>query len=127
MGFKEDHPFEKRSQEAARIIARYADRIPVICQKDPRSSVPELDRIKYLVPKDLTVGQFLYVIRKRIKVSAETALYVFVDGVLPPTAALMSSIYEERKDADNFLYLTYSGESTFGGLLEDVKDEKTQA
>jgi GABA(A) receptor-associated protein len=33
---------------------------------------------------------------------------------LPPTAALMSQVYKEHKDEDGFLYVTYSGESTFG-------------
>lgn len=33
---------------------------------------------------------------------------------LASTAALMSNIYEEQKDADGFLYITYSGENTFG-------------
>jgi GABA(A) receptor-associated protein len=28
----------------------------------------------------------------------------------------MSSIYEEHKDEDGFLYFTYSGENTFGDL-----------
>jgi GABA(A) receptor-associated protein len=85
------------------------------------------------VPADLTVGQFVYVIRKRIKLSPEKAIFIFVDEVLPPTAALMSSIYEEHKglytvpfchhdpltslaDEDGFLYITYSGENTFGVL-----------
>jgi hypothetical protein len=31
-------------------------------------------------------------------------------------AAMMSSIYEEHKDEDGFLYFTYSGENTFGDL-----------
>ncbi|KVI09408.1 Autophagy protein Atg8 ubiquitin-like protein [Cynara cardunculus var. scolymus] len=34
--------------------------------------------------------------------------------MLPPTAALMSAIYEENKDEDGFLYMSYSGENTFG-------------
>ncbi|RVW50546.1 Autophagy-related protein 8f [Vitis vinifera] len=68
----------------------------------------------YLVPADLTVGQFVYVIRKRIKLSAEKAIFIFVDNVLPPTGAIMSGIYDEKKDADGFLYVTYSGENTFG-------------
>lgn len=55
----------------------------------------------------MTVGQFVYVIRKRIKLSPEKAIFIFVDEVLPPTAALMSSIYEEHKDEDGFLYITY--------------------
>ena len=29
-------------------------------------------------------------------------------------AALMSDIYEDHKDEDGFLYITYSGENTFG-------------
>lgn len=31
-----------------------------------------------------------------------------------PTAALMSTIYDEHKDEDGFLYIVYSGENTFG-------------
>lgn len=30
--------------------------------------------------------------------------------------ALMSAIYDEKKDEDGFLYVTYSGENTFGVL-----------
>jgi len=29
-------------------------------------------------------------------------------------AALMSTVYEEQKDEDGFLYVNYSGETTFG-------------
>ena len=47
--------------------------------------------------QDLTVGQFVYVIRKRIKLPAEKAIFIFVDEVLPPTAQLMSAIYDEHK------------------------------
>lgn len=66
--------------------------------------------------QDLTVGQFVYVIRKRIKLAPEKAIFIFVDEVLPATAALMSAIYEEHKDDDGFLYVSYSGENTFGSM-----------
>ena len=78
----------------------------VICEKVEKSDIATIDKKKYLVPADLTVGQFVYVIRKRIKLSPEKAIFIFVDEVLPPTAALMSSIYEEHKDEDGFLYIT---------------------
>jgi len=74
---------------------------------------------RYLVPCDLTVGQFVYVIRKRIKLSPDKAIFIFIDNVLPPTAALMSSIYDENKDEDGFLYVTYSGETTFGAAAAE--------
>ncbi|KAL5709197.1 Autophagy-related protein 8g [Ranunculus cassubicifolius] len=86
----------------------------VIVEKAKRSDIPNIDKKKYLVPADLTVGQFVYVIRKRIKLSAEKAIFIFVDNVLPATGAIMSAIYEEKKDEDEFLYVTYSGENTFG-------------
>lgn len=90
--------------------------LKVIVEKAERSDIPNIDKKKYLVPADLTVGQFVYVIRKRIKLSAEKAIFIFVDNVLPPTGAIMSAIYEEKKDEDGFLYVTYSGENTFGYL-----------
>jgi len=94
----------------------------VIVERAEKSDIPTLDKKKYLVPADLTVGQFVYVIRKRIKLNAEKAIFIFVNNVLPPTAALMNAIYEEHKDDDGFLYVTYSGENTFGNLegVEEV-------
>lgn len=115
----------------------------MICEKVEKSDIATIDKKKYLVPADLTVGQFVYVIRKRIKLSPEKAIFIFVDEVLPPTAALMSSIYEEHKDEDGFLYITYvacsvilfrvnpiwtvltygnsySGENTFGEIFDEL-------
>lgn len=128
---------EKRKSEAERIRSKYPDRVPVICEKaDHRSDIPDIDKKKYLVPSDLTVGQFHYVIRKRIKLAPEKALFLFCSNSIPPNAALMSTLYEEQKDEvsvfdfychqvqcivsnsfwiqDGFLYVQYSGESTFG-------------
>ncbi|XP_033511877.1 autophagy-related protein 8C-like isoform X2 [Nicotiana tomentosiformis] len=115
--FKLEHPLERRQAEAARIREKYPDRIPVIVEKAERSDIPDIDKKKYLVPADLTVGQFVYVVRKRIKLSAEKAIFIFVKNILPPTAAMMSAIYEEHKDEDGFLYMTYSGENTFGSCF----------
>ncbi|KAK7820141.1 autophagy-related protein 8f [Quercus suber] len=93
--FKQEHDFEKRRAEAARIREKYPDRIPVIVEKAERSDIPNIDK-------------------KKIKLSAEKAIFIFVDNVLPPTGAIMSAIYDDKKDGDGFLYVTYSGENTFG-------------
>jgi GABA(A) receptor-associated protein len=79
-----------------------------------KSDIATIDKKKYLVPADLTVGQFVYVIRKRIKLSPEKAIFIFVDEVLPPTAALMSSIYEEHKVSLSTTFLHDSTADKFG-------------
>jgi len=60
--YKKDHPFEKRAAEASRIREKYPDRIPVICEKEPRSDIPPVDKRKYLIPMDLTVGQAIVIL-----------------------------------------------------------------
>ena len=75
------------------------------------------NRNKYLIPNDMTMGQLVYVLRKRLSISSEQAVFVFVNNILPPTAAVMSALYEEQRDADGFLYIAYSGENTFGDDL----------
>ena len=115
MKFIKKFPFEKRYKESQNIMKKYPDRLPVIVEKQKNSNINEIDKQKYLVPNDLTIGQFIYVIRKRIKLSPEQAIFIFVDdSTLPNTNALMSSVYYHYKNKDGFLYITYSGENTFG-------------
>merc|ERR1711943_2583 len=113
--FKQEHPFEKRAEVAARIREKYSDRIPVIVEKAPKSTAPDIDKKKFLVPCEITVGKFVFEIRKHMRLSPEHAIFLFVGNTLPPTAALMSHIYERYKDEDGFLYCLYSGENSFGG------------
>lgn len=112
--FKKKFSFEKRRDEAERIMKKYPDRVPIIVEKSKGSQLPDIDKRKYLVPYDLTVGQFIFVIRKRLKLKPEEAIFLFVNNTIPATSALISTIYKEHKDTDSFLYLIFSGESFFG-------------
>merc|ERR1712070_640415 len=87
-------------------------------EKDLRSDIPPVDKRKYLIPMDLTVGQFVYVIRKRISLPADKAIFLFVNNTIAPTQALMSTVYEQHRDPDGFMYMMYSGENTFGGEMQ---------
>uniref|UniRef100_A0A672F3K7 GABA(A) receptor-associated protein b n=1 Tax=Salarias fasciatus TaxID=181472 RepID=A0A672F3K7_SALFA len=93
--YKEEHPFEKRRSEGEKIRKKYPDRVPVIVEKAPKARIGDLDKKKYLVPSDLTVGQFYFLIRKRIHLRAEDALFFFVNNVIPPTSATMGALYQE--------------------------------
>merc|ERR1711862_143569 len=109
--YKEEHPFEKRRAEGEKIRRNYPDRVPVIVEKSPKARIGDLDKKKYLFPSDLTVGQFYFLIRKRISLRPEDDLFFFVNNVIPPTSATMGSLYQEHHEEDFFLYIAYSDES----------------
>ena len=100
-------------QESTRILQKYFDRVPVLV-KPGNKNTPDIDKFKYLVPNNLTIGEFINVIRKRIKLGPEKAMFVFINGVLPPTGSTIFSIYQENSEEDKFLYMIYTLENTFG-------------
>lgn len=108
--FKDIHPLPKRQSESTRITNKYPDRLPIIVEQ---YRTPETVQ-KYLVPKDLTVGQFMYVLRKRCNLDPAEALHIFVDNVIPPASQMMGELYQEFKDLDGFLYIVTHKENTFG-------------
>jgi GABA(A) receptor-associated protein len=115
--FKEQHTFEECRAESDRILLKYPDRVPVIVEKNQGSDLPEIDRKKFLVPADLSFGQMIYVIRKRIRLPPDMAIFLFINNCLVPASALMSQIYKEQCDPNGFLFITFSDESTFGFIL----------
>lgn len=117
--FKSENGYSKRLLESQRISCKYPDRIPVVCQKScsAKNGCPEIDKNKYLIPHDLTMAQFIYVIRKRLKLRPEVALFMFINGKIPSGTELMMTIYENEQDTDGFLYVFYSQENTFGKCI----------
>ncbi|KAJ7977729.1 Autophagy-related protein [Quillaja saponaria] len=75
-----------------------------------------MEKKKYLVPRDMSVGQFIHILSGRLHLSPGKALFVFVKNTLPQTASLMDSTYESFKDDDGFLYMYHSSEKTFGSV-----------
>lgn len=112
--YKEENTFEKRRAEGDKIRNKYPDRVPVIVERAQHSRLGDLDKKKYLVPADLTLGQFYYLIRKRVELRAEETLFFFVNNVIPPTSATMGDIYHEHHEEDFFLYMAYSDENVYG-------------
>jgi GABA(A) receptor-associated protein len=112
--FRTLHSFEKRKGDSKKVREKYPDRIPIIIEKNPKSQLPALHQIKFLVPQNLTAKDVLYIIRKRIKLNHSDAIYIFINNSIPPSGALLSILYDQHKDDDGFLYITYTGENTFG-------------
>ncbi|OQR66778.1 gamma-aminobutyric acid receptor associated protein [Tropilaelaps mercedesae] len=118
--YKEEHTFEKRRAEGEKIRKKYPDRVPVIVEKAPKSRISNLDKKKYLVPSDLCVGQFYLLIRKRIQLRAEDALFFFVNNTIAPTSSTMGALYQEHHEEDFFLYIAFSDENMYGSALNST-------
>lgn len=115
MSFKSKYTFEERFSETYKIIQKYPDKIPIICEKNEKSqTTPNIDKIKYLVPSDLTIAQFIYVIRQRLHLPPGQAIFLFINGHIPPSSCVISEIYDIYKETDGFLYCVYSYENVFG-------------
>src|SRR5690349_21827896 len=90
--FKSEYSLEARKKEYKRIQGQYPDRIPVICERARNSAIPDIDKKKYLIPADFTVGHLMFTIRKRINLPSEQALFLFIHGRIPANGVLLSSL-----------------------------------
>jgi GABA(A) receptor-associated protein len=105
----------ERKITAERIIAQHPSRIPVVveCSEQLQREHP-LFKNKFAVPYDLTLAQFLFVIRKHMKLQPEYAIYAFINNRLHPTTSAIGTIYAQEKTEDGFMYIDIFQESTFG-------------
>jgi GABA(A) receptor-associated protein len=117
--YKKTTPLEERKQKSSKMTTLYPDRVPIIIEMSPSSAsystyIASSHKVKYLVPYDITMGQFIKILRDKIKIKPETALFFFVKNKIFPITSPMGNIYKEHADEDGFLYIEFCEESTFG-------------
>jgi len=116
--YRSEIPFEVRVADARRLREQYPDRIAIIVEPADANQ-PTIDKRKFLVPDDLSVGQLLYVIRKRIKLAPEQALFLMTSqGSIPPNGSSLRQLYDQSHDDDMHMYFTYATEHAFGSSQE---------
>ncbi|KAB0377038.1 microtubule-associated proteins 1A/1B light chain 3C [Muntiacus reevesi] len=116
--FKQRKSLATRREEVAGIRVKFPGKIPVIVERYPREKfLPRLDKTKFLVPQELTMTQFLSVIRSRMVLGATEAFYLLVNNKsLGSMNVTMAEIYRDYKDEDGFVYMTYASQEMFGCL-----------
>jgi GABA(A) receptor-associated protein len=126
ISYKNNHTIEERKSETLKIKNKYSDKIPVIVTKDPSSQLNNITKEKYLVPFNMTIGQFMSVIREKTSIGQEQAINIFLidynnNNILASTSASFESLYIQyvekeinHKNYDGYIYLIYTGENVFG-------------
>ena len=59
--------FSTRSAESRRILTKYPDRIPVICEKAHHSALDTIDKNKFLLPRTMLIGEFTVILLKHLE------------------------------------------------------------
>ena len=110
-----DKTIEERLSETKQIKLKNPNRACIyIVKSTTNSSLPNLDKNKYLVPIDITIGQLAYIIRKRINLCSAAAMFLMVNNTMLPTTSTIGEIENKHINADGFLYIHYTTENCFG-------------
>ena len=106
---------EERKREFQTVMEANPDKIAIICEKAPKSHILDIEKSKYLVKNDVTLNQFSLMIRKKLKLGKESALFFLVNGKKSLTGDdSIQEIYNKYKNDDGFLYIAYAGEEIWG-------------
>lgn len=113
--FKYKFTFEERLEKFNEIKRKYPLKLPLIVETR-KESLLKLEQAKYLLEPDMTIGNFVYVLARRLKLRPEEALFIFVNNKIFPTETVISDIYKTEKDVDGFVYCIVATENTFGSI-----------
>ena len=106
---------EERKGEFQNVMHSNPGKIAIICEKAPNSRIVDIEKSKFLVKPDISLSQFSLMIRKRLKMNKEEALFFLVNGKKSLTGDdPMQDIYNKHKNEDGFLYIAYASEEVWG-------------
>ena len=120
--FKKEFSLDQRISESNRILAKYPDRVPVIIECNDKELSSLIKKKKFLVPRDISVSYLLGIIRGRVSIPSNKALFIFHDSRMLSSLSIIGEIYEQDREYkfnspeqyDKFLYINIAYESTFG-------------
>ena len=102
-------------EKVQRLLEKNPDKLPVIIHKKNDTK----NVIKFMIPTEATVLDFLYVLRKRINLEPTQSIYLSIKDSNNKYTMLasnlnMGQIYEQYKTEELLLEMIYCEENTFG-------------
>jgi len=114
--FKSRKSLTVRKEEVEAIRVKFPKKVPVIVERYRKErGLPDMDKVKFLVPEELTLSQFANILRTRLQLTQTQAFFLFVsDGDIPTLSSTLTQLHRVFKDDDGFLYITYASQESFG-------------
>jgi hypothetical protein len=126
--FRRRFKLEERKEITNKILTKYEEKCPIYLSFDSQLNLKSFRNYnRYIVTNNLTLSQFLLIVKKKINVDSNETLTLFIEiydknnsniknSILAPLSSSIASIYDLNKNDDGFLYMTLVKENVFGGF-----------
>jgi GABA(A) receptor-associated protein len=98
----------KRKKDSENLLKNNPICVPVIIEKKIDSNLEKCDKTNFLVPKEFSADQFIFLLRKRLDLTKEQNLFLTSNENLINGEIKFYEIYSKFKNEDGFLYISYS-------------------
>ena len=89
---------------------KYPDCVPIIVDSECI-----LDKYKYLINTEMTIGNLMCYIRQRNKLKPFEGYFIFAENILLQQTQTIQDVYNLYANKENrFLFITIKKENTFG-------------
>ncbi len=109
-------PVSKKKIEE--MLIKHPNRVPIIISS---TSFKEHGQHRFIVPNNITICEFMKILRNKVSLKPEDAIFIFVNdkslknnAIMVPSSASVESIYNQYKDQNLILNLIYEKEAVFG-------------
>lgn len=111
--FQQIHSFEERKRMSAGLLQKNSNLCPIILEKSDQCELLNLPKNQMLIKRELTIGQLLYLVREKLKLTSQDSLFLFVDNEkVPSIHQTVGKVYDTSKHKDGFLYITYGNDNS---------------
>ena len=110
-----NQPLEERQKSSKIIMNKHSNCVPIIIDCKPNLN---LTKKKYIVPKDLNIGQFMYTIKKKINVTENESIFLICNNTMINNTQMIINVYNKYHENDGFLYIILTLENVFGNDLK---------
>ena len=128
--------FSKKKVE--QMMLKNPNRIPIIIT----SNSFKIDKLKYIVPDSITIGELMIMLRKKNNIDPQEAIFLFIkdnnnnsnnannpninksnnkskkenEGILVPSSSTLGTLHQQHKDENLILHIFFEKEAVFGSF-----------
>jgi GABA(A) receptor-associated protein len=99
------------------LLNKYPDRVPIVITS--KTYIKD-NQLRFAVPQNLTITQFMVLLRTKIELKPEEAIFFFVkdndtgQDIMVQSSVTIEYLYTQYKDKDSILNLFFEKEAVFG-------------